>query len=58
MRWFLRMSRWVRNPPSPRMALMIVAVIVASLAIAGLEKAGWWPDWATSDKIRRVRVVK
>jgi len=53
MRWLLRMSRWARKPPSTRTIVMIVAIIVGSLTIAGLEKAGWWPDWAKAEKNRR-----
>ena len=54
MRWLIRMSRWARNPPSLAMAKMVAAIVVAMLLIYGLERMGWWPDWATAEKIRRV----
>jgi hypothetical protein len=51
-RWFLRMARWVRHPPSPARIKLVVAVIVLGLVIVGLEKAGFWPDWATAQRLR------
>jgi len=36
MRWFIRMSRWARNPPSPAMFKMVVGIIVVMLLIYGL----------------------
>ncbi|MCF6231911.1 MAG: hypothetical protein L3J36_02225 [Rhodobacteraceae bacterium] len=54
MRWFIRMSRWARNPPSPAMFKMVVGIILVMLLIYGLERIGWWPDWATSERLGRV----
>ena len=45
--WFLRMARWVRHPPSPRMAAIWALVIVVCLAVAGAEWLWGWPDWLT-----------
>jgi len=53
MRWFIRMSRWARNPPSPAVAKMVAAILVVMLLVYGLERMGWWPDWATAEKMRR-----
>jgi len=52
-RWFLRMSRWVRNPPSEKRMWTVAVVIVLCLGIYGIERMGWWPDWATAQKMRR-----
>jgi len=53
MRWFLRMSRWVHNPPSEKKFWVVLSIVVACLALYGLERMGWWPDWATAQKMRR-----
>ena len=53
MRWFLRMSRWARNPPSEKRVLMVLAIIAICLAIYGIERLGLWPDWATAQRLRR-----
>ncbi len=52
MRWLIRMSRWARNPPSPAMARMVAAIVVVMLLVYGLERLGWWPDWATAERMR------
>ncbi|MBV0893220.1 hypothetical protein KTN05_15510 [Paracoccus sp. Z118] len=53
MHWLLRAVRWVRNPPSPQMVRMLVAVFLIALAIATIEWMGWWPEWATQERMRR-----
>lgn len=53
MRWLLRMSRWARNPPSEKRVIFVFSVIVLCLALFGIEKMGWWPDWATATKLQR-----
>ena len=52
-RWLLRMSRWARNPPPLRMILLVVAVVAIAVVIGALEWVGWWPEWATRDRIPR-----
>ena len=52
-RWLVRMARWVRNPPSEKRLLMIVVVLAICLAIYGIEWLGYWPDWATAERVRR-----
>lgn len=52
-RWLLRMSRWARNPPSEKRVIFVLAIIVVALVIVGIEKMGWWPDWATAQRMRR-----
>jgi len=53
MRWFLRMSRWARNPPSKKRVQMVLAIAAVCLLIFGAERLGLWPDWATAQKMRR-----
>lgn len=49
----LRMSRWVRNPPSERRVILVLSVIALALAIGLVEYLGLWPDWATAERIPR-----
>ena len=53
--WLLRMTKWVRNPPSAqrvRFGLIIIAVCVAVFAA---EWAGLLPDWFALDPKNRIR---
>ncbi|MEO0936738.1 MAG: hypothetical protein AAFY38_01140 [Pseudomonadota bacterium] len=52
MRWLLMMSQWARNPPSDRRVALVFGVIVLVLVIWGIEALGYWPDWATAERIR------
>ena len=45
-RWLLRASRWSRNPPSAGRVKLVLGVVAVALVIAGMQWAGWWPDWA------------
>ncbi len=49
------MARWVRHPPSPRMAAIWVGVIVVCLLVAGAEWLWGWPDWLTVNGRPRLR---
>ena len=51
--WLLRMSRWARNPPSAKRVKLVFGIIVLALVIVGIEWMGWWPDWATAERIPR-----
>ncbi|MFD2739329.1 hypothetical protein ACFSUD_07115 [Sulfitobacter aestuarii] len=51
-RWLFRMSRWARNPPSPARVKLVFAIIALALAIGAIEWLGYWPDWATAERIR------
>lgn len=44
----LRITRWIRNPPSPGRAMLILGVIAACLILAGIELFVGWPDWLTT----------
>jgi hypothetical protein len=52
-RWFLRMSRWARNPPPARRVILVLAVIAACFVLYGFEKIWGWPDWLTVNRIGR-----
>jgi hypothetical protein len=52
-RWLWRMSRWARNPPSAARVKLVFGVIVLAFMIWGIDKLGYWPDWATAERIPR-----
>ncbi|EDQ04520.1 hypothetical protein DSM14862_01386 [Sulfitobacter indolifex] len=52
-RWLLRMSNWARNPPSMKRVIVVFAIIAAALAIGLIDWLGYWPDWATAERIPR-----
>ncbi|MFZ3582671.1 hypothetical protein ACOI1H_10930 [Loktanella sp. DJP18] len=37
-RWLLRTSQWARNPPSAGRVWLVLGVIAACLALAGIER--------------------
>ena len=37
-RWLLRASRWARHPPPARRVVLVLAVVAACLALAGIER--------------------
>lgn len=47
--WLVRMSRWVRNPPSTGRLKLIAAIIAISVTIVVMDHYGIWPDWAQGD---------
>jgi hypothetical protein len=51
--WLLRMSRWARNPPSPTKVKLVFGVILLAAAIWGIEWLGYWPEWATAERLPR-----
>lgn len=53
MIWLLRAARWVRNPPSAGTVKLVLAVVAIGVAIASIEHMGWWPEWATQDRMQR-----
>lgn len=54
--WLIRASRWARNPPSAKMVILVLAIIAIGLALVGLEHFGLWPDWATTERPRGIRL--
>jgi hypothetical protein len=51
--WLLRMMRWARNPPSARRVAIMLGVVAASLALAGIEKIWGWPEALTVERVNR-----
>ncbi|KUF11715.1 hypothetical protein [Pseudoponticoccus marisrubri] len=49
--WLIRLALIARNPPSPKKAMVVGAVVLIVLAAAGLEALGLWPDWAQAEKM-------
>ena len=56
--WLLRASRWARTPPSAKRVKLVLAVIAACVAIAGMQHFGLWPDWATMDRPRGMHLQR
>ncbi len=52
LRWLMRAKRWAQHPPSPRRVALVLAVVAASLAIAGIEHYAGWPDWLRVNRLR------
>ncbi|WP_169640538.1 hypothetical protein [Roseobacter ponti] len=52
LRWLVRMSVWLRRPPSRARVYLILAVVGVGLLIVAAERAGWWPEAMTTQKIR------
>jgi hypothetical protein len=50
-RLLMRMAMWSRRPPSLRRVLVAAAVIAIALGVVAAEKAGYWPDWARSERV-------
>ncbi len=56
-RWFLRMARWARNPPSEGRVKLVLGVILACLLLFGYERLFGWPDWLTPEKLPNTRRI-
>ncbi|QFT59845.1 hypothetical protein FIU94_13510 [Sulfitobacter sp. THAF37] len=51
--WLMRMAKWARNPPSAARVKLVLGAVVLALLIIGIEWMGWWPDWATAERVPR-----
>ena len=49
----MRMRRWVQNPPSASRVKFVFAVVLAGALIFGAEYFGYWPEWATTERIKK-----
>ena len=49
----LRAKRWVQNPPSAKRVKLVFGAVAIALVIVGLERLGFWPDWATAERLPR-----
>jgi len=50
--WFLRMSKWARNPPSAQRVVFVFSIIAVALCIFALEYFGWWPEALTATRMK------
>jgi hypothetical protein len=55
MKWFLRMSRWARNPPSPERVKLVLIVVALCFGLFAVEYIWGWPDWLTPNKVGKLR---
>lgn len=46
-RWFIRMAKWARHPPSPRMVRMVLGILAIGILLFLIEYQYGWPDWLT-----------
>lgn len=53
LNWLVRAVMWVRNPPSMRMVLLVLGVVLAALALYGCERVSGWPEALTVEPVRR-----
>ena len=53
MTWLLRISRWIRNPPSPARVKLVLGVVALCLALVAIEKLGFWPEALHVNKLPR-----
>ncbi|WP_201722119.1 MULTISPECIES: hypothetical protein [unclassified Sulfitobacter] len=51
--WFFRMAKWAHNPPSAARVKLVFGIVALALLIGGIEWMGWWPEWATAERIPR-----
>ena len=54
--WFLRMSRWARNPPSDGRVKLVLGIILVCLILFGIEWWFGWPDWLTPNQVPKGRL--
>lgn len=49
----LRAKRWLHNPPSVKQIKLFVALCAIAAVVVGLEHFGFWPEWATTERMPR-----
>ncbi|MCP1168227.1 hypothetical protein [Limimaricola litoreus] len=42
--WLLRLTHWVRHPPSPRRMALIAGVVALCLLLVSIERFVGWPE--------------
>mgnify|MGYP006074966377 CR=1 FL=1 len=52
-RHLMRAKRWVQSPPSMKRIKLVGEVIIIVAMIFGLEHFGYWPNWATAERVPR-----
>ena len=45
LNWLLRMTHWLRHPPSGRQLRFMLAAVALALLLVGVEHFWGWPDW-------------
>lgn len=53
--WLVRMSRWLRHPPSMRRVILVFSVVAICLGIFAFEKLFGWPDALTVERSHKIR---
>ena len=48
--WFLRMKRWVQNPPSWRTRKFVLGVLGICLVFYGIELIWGWPEMLSVER--------
>ena len=51
-RWFMRMSKWARKPPSAKRVKLVFAVVAICLVLVAIEKLFGTPDWMQVESLR------
>lgn len=51
--WFLRMKRWVQNPPPMKRVIFVLAIIAVCLVLVLIEHLFGWPDALSVNPARR-----
>jgi len=56
--WFMRLSRWLRHPPSRQRVWLILTVLAIVGVLYGIEHLWGWPDWLTVNRAPRGRLPR
>ncbi len=51
-RWFMRMSKWARHPPSASRVKLALAVIAICAGLVLIEKLFGTPEWMQIERLR------
>ncbi|MCK8484146.1 hypothetical protein MUY21_08860 [Aliiroseovarius sp. S2029] len=51
-RWFMRMAKWARHPPSAKRVRLVFAVVAICAAIVIYEMLFGTPDWMQMERLR------
>ncbi len=45
LNWLLRMTQWLRHPPSGLQLRIMLGAVALALLLVGVEHFWGWPDW-------------
>lgn len=51
-RWFMRMAKWARHPPSAKRVRLVFAVVAICAALVIYEMLFGTPDWMQMERLR------